>query len=148
MVFQLSRASTIVCLMQEKRRPQYNWKEVDNATVLHTMSTLGDGSESAKPERQKSQLEGGRKDLGSGSIGQSQAASDALRESSLRESRGEDVGGVLPRGEDGNKAASQQSTGQGRRRAAEGMRSKQRRSRASSRRASHFIVKNPDLQNR
>ena len=129
-------------VLQEKRRPQYDWKEVDNATVLHTMSTMGNDQE---PHRHETVLEAGRKDLGGSS--QSERAFDSTRDSSSRESSGAEGAGGLLRGDSTSKAGSLRGTGQGRRRAAEGMRSKQRRSRASSRRASHSVVRNPDLQN-
>ena len=131
--------------LQEKRRPQYDWKEVDNATVLHTMSSMGSDQEPVKPDGREAVLEAGRKGLGGSS--QSQRADDSIRRSSGLESSEADGGGGLIRGESTSKAGSLQSKGHGRRRAAEGMRSKQRRSRASSRRASHSVVRNPDLQN-
>lgn len=136
--------------LQEKRKPQYNWKAVDNATITSTIQALGKTDDTAidstvndslaSTKATDTQLE--RK---AGSVKIVTSDSSALRDQgSLQGS-----GGVQKRAQNlndpnplGKKAMLDgRKKNVVRRQTAEGVRNRPRHNRMSARRASHSVIR-------
>lgn len=166
-------------LLQEKHRPQYNWKAVDNATVSSSISSVGDaqvekGLEDLSVRQAAGQAASDVSDLASKKVvnskghlearqghldvkptgGASAHQANDLRSGALSKpvdaSRAVTETGHVSSGSGKSRASGgvtgSRTKGVERRRAAEGTR-RQRHSRASSRRASHSLVRNQEYQN-